>query len=107
MIFLHISTFLAVIITLTQILNAERALFWRMYGRKLGVSSINKITVDILEDCLGFCESSDGCKAVNVNHISMVCELLALDRCDTGLELIVDSDSSYFDLLADKKCRKR
>ena len=100
MMLLRFSKVLAVFLTLTPILDAQRALFWKRGGRKLDVSPINKITVDIPEDCLGMCESSEGCKAFNVNHMSMVCELLAVDRCDTELELRVNGESSYFDLVA-------
>ena len=106
MMHLRFSKFLAVALILAPILDAQRALVWRRYGRKLDIPPMKKVTVDNVEDCFGMCDSENNCKAINVNHISMVCELLAVDRCDTGLELKVDRGSSYFDLVADGKCRK-
>ena len=89
---------------LTQAIDGQRALFWRRDGKNLSATPIKTVKVRTPEDCIAICVESHHCKAVNVNHISMMCELLAVDRCNSGLTLMAKRDTSYFDLVAEGQC---
>ena len=98
----HVSKFLVVVLTIIPVSDTQRASFWKRYGKKLDISPMSKITISTPEDCLGVCKLYDGCKAFNVNHVTLVCELFYVDRCNLGL--VNDRERSYFDSVADFQC---
>ena len=95
------------ILVFPRFLDGQRALFLRRFNKNLGAPPIKVVKVNTPDECLALCMSHDNCKAFNLNHKTLMCELLAVDRCGTSLILMAENETSYFDLVADGRCPPR